>query len=97
MLQHPSGDSERTRRLEVRQQLIQLVGEDVPAWYYEDLGDTYRGLKRYDEAVAAYGKALVRDPKCGKAYYGLGDVHKNRKRYVEAGRLHLKLLYSTRS
>ncbi len=83
-LQHPTGDSERKRRLEVHQHLIQLAGEDVPAWDYKDIGNAYRGLKRYDEAVVAYGKALVRDPKCGDAYYGLGDVHKNRKRYVEA-------------
>lgn len=84
MLQHPSDDSERKRRLEVRQQLIQLVGEHAPAWYYKDLGDAFQGLGRYDEAVAAYGKALVRDPKCGSAYYGLGKVHKNRKKYTEA-------------
>jgi len=45
------------------------------------LGDVYYALKRYDEAVAAYGEASKRDPKLAWPHNGAGNA------LLDAGRL----------
>ena len=41
-------------------------------------------LKRYDEALAAYGKALALKPDLADAWLGSGNVFTDHKRYDEA-------------
>jgi len=51
-------------------------------WMQE--GDTLRGLKRYQEALAAYEQAIRLDPNLALAYNGKGDALYNLKRSQEA-------------
>ncbi|MEO1404045.1 MAG: tetratricopeptide repeat protein, partial [Cyanobacteria bacterium J06635_1] len=48
------------------------------------LGNTYNDLKRYDEAISAYEKAIELDPDDATAHYNLGNTYKALKRYDEA-------------
>ena len=70
--------------LAVRQQRIQLEADDAKAEDFSLLGDAFRELERYDEAVDAYHQALVRDLEYSAAYDGLGQVHKQRKQFQDA-------------
>jgi len=72
------------RLLAVRQQIIQLEADDAKARHFASLGEAFRELGRYDEAVAAYDNALVRDPEYSDAYNGLGQVQQQRKRFRDA-------------
>src|SRR6266699_748821 len=51
-------------------------------WMQE--GDTLRGLKRYQEALAAYEQAIRLDPNLALAYNDKGDALYDLKRYQEA-------------
>ena len=54
---------------------------DCPAWYIHNLGNSYRGLGKWDEAIAEYQKALDRDPDHFPALMCMAGV------YGMAGRL----------
>ncbi len=49
-----------------------------------DLADSYRDLKRYEEALAAYDQAIRLDPNYAGAYNGRGIALGELKRYEEA-------------
>ncbi len=51
-------------------------------WMQE--GNTLRGLKRYQEALAAYEQAIRLDPNYAPAYKGKGNALHDLKRYQEA-------------
>ena len=44
----------------------------------------FHGLKRYDEALVAYDRALALEPELDNAWYGRGNVLRELKRYDEA-------------
>jgi adenylate cyclase len=52
-----------------------------PAWYIHNLGHTYRGLERWDEAIAEFERALERNPDHLPSILGMAMV------YGMAGRL----------
>ena len=52
------------------------------AYYY--LGQMYDVLKRYNEAIEVYLRALEIDNSFAKAYNGLGVAYFNQNRYNEA-------------
>jgi len=47
-------------------------------------GNTLKGLKRYEEALAAYEQTISLDPNDAEAYYNKGSVLYSLKRYEEA-------------
>jgi tetratricopeptide (TPR) repeat protein len=55
-----------TRRIDVSGRKRNLDPNLAVTWYNE--GNALRGLKRYEEAVAAYGRAVALDPKHGLAW-----------------------------
>jgi len=55
-----------------------------PAFYFLALGHAYRGLKQYDEAIAAYRKALDRHPDYPSAYAFLAATYNLAGRQDEA-------------
>jgi len=69
----------------------------APTFYYLGLGHAYRGLKRYENAIAAYNKALERDPDYFMAhlyltgtYYMAGQEEEARAEAAEVLRLQPK-------
>ena len=54
------------------------------AYPHNGLGNVYRDLKRYDEAIAAYRHAIALDPAYANPHNGLGSVYADLKRYDEA-------------
>jgi S1-C subfamily serine protease/tetratricopeptide (TPR) repeat protein len=76
------------RLLEVRQQIIQLEEYEPKAEDFASLGEAFRELGRYDEAVAAYYDALVRDPEHSDSYLGLGQTYQLQKQYVDAVKMY---------
>ncbi|MEO0396081.1 MAG: tetratricopeptide repeat protein, partial [Cyanobacteria bacterium P01_A01_bin.137] len=48
------------------------------------LGATYKALKRYDEAISSYEKAIELDPSYATAHNNLGATYNDLKRYDEA-------------
>jgi tetratricopeptide (TPR) repeat protein len=51
---------------------------------HNNLGNTLRSLKRYDEAEVAYRKAIEIDPNYATAHNNLGTIFDDLKRYDEA-------------
>ncbi|MGI0495510.1 tetratricopeptide repeat protein [Alkalinema pantanalense CENA528] len=64
------------------QQAVEIDGEDSEYWF--DLALTCQNLKRYDEAITAYQKAIELNPKFAYPHNGLGAVYYYQKRYDEA-------------
>jgi adenylate cyclase len=69
----------------------------APTFYHLGLGHAYRGLKRYENAIAAYNKALERDPDYFMAhlyltgtYYMAGQEEEARAEAAEVLRLQPK-------
>ncbi len=60
------------------------------------LGDVYRQMQRYDEAVAAYREAIDLDPRAFPVYFQLADVYQTMQRPAEANALYREVLESTR-
>ncbi len=58
---------------------------DAPSWF--QLGVTYAGLGRPDDAILAYGKALDLDPDYDLAMFNLGGTHWNTGNQAEAMRV----------
>lgn len=58
---------------------------DGPSWF--QLGVTYAGLGRPDDAILAYGKALDLDPDYDLAMFNLGGTHWNTGNQAEAMRV----------
>lgn len=77
-----SGDNEKA--IEAFNQAVKLNPNDADSYYY--LGSTYIVLKKYEEAAAAYEKAIRLNPKAADAdtYYNLGNAYFELKKYPEA-------------
>ena len=60
------------------------VPEELTAGDYNNRGLTYNTLKRYDEAIADYARAIELDPTDAKAFNNRGNAHKSLRRYDEA-------------
>jgi tetratricopeptide (TPR) repeat protein len=50
---------------------------------YTELGDIYRQLGKYDEAIIQYKKAVSIEPKFMKAMYGLVLLYSDRQEYIK--------------
>ena len=64
------------------QEAIRLEPDDAEAHY--NLGATYGGLGRYQEAIAAYEEAIHLKPEYAEAQYNLGVAYSELGRYEEA-------------
>ena len=64
--------------------LISAVCYGQTAKEYYDTGLDFLGKKMYDEAIAAYQKAIEIDPQYATAYNDLGVTYYNKKMYDEA-------------
>jgi tetratricopeptide (TPR) repeat protein len=71
----PKGDQEMTHD-----------PSEAVAW--NDTGNALHKQKHYDEALAAYEKAITLDPQCAPAWNNKGNVFYDQKRYDEALVLH---------
>ncbi len=59
------------------------IGRDqAVVWYY--LGNIYRSLGRYEEAISAYQRAIELDPQYALPWNSLGSVYSTLDRQVEA-------------
>lgn len=62
------------------------VGREIPndaeVQYY--IGECYRYMGQYEEAIEVYNKAIKIRPKYGNAYWGLGECYNKTKRYQES-------------
>ena len=54
------------------------------SWCCNGLGNVYRDMKRYEEALAAYQRSFELNPKDGVPHIGLGNVYSDLGRYDEA-------------
>ncbi|MBI3739204.1 MAG: tetratricopeptide repeat protein, partial [Chloroflexi bacterium] len=54
------------------------------AWCYNGLGNVNHGLTRYDDAIAAYQRAIELDPKNAHPHNGVGNVYYALARYDDA-------------
>ena len=54
------------------------------AYIYYDLGNLYASRKNYDEAVAAYNKAIELNANIAETYFNCGLVEMKRGRQQEA-------------
>jgi tetratricopeptide (TPR) repeat protein len=51
---------------------------------YHGIGNVYSDLRQFDEAIAAYQKAIELDPNLAYPHNGLGNVYQQNGRYPEA-------------
>lgn len=51
---------------------------------YYNIGLSLSALKKYDEAIEAYKKAIEIFPKDADAYNNMGVVYYNQKKYIDA-------------
>ncbi|TET32381.1 MAG: tetratricopeptide repeat protein [Planctomycetota bacterium] len=49
---------------------------DKPAEVYHKIGNAYVDLKKYDDAIKAYKRAIFESPSYGRAYYNLGELYR---------------------
>jgi protein O-GlcNAc transferase len=68
---------------------VELIGEAVKRdrrnpFYFSDLGNALQVLNRFDDAIAAYNKALVLKPDYAEAFYNRGSALQKLKRFEEA-------------
>src|SRR5208282_1952076 len=57
---------------------------DRQAFYHSNLGEAYRRLRRYPEAIACYQRAVRLNPSFAGAYYNLGNALRDRKEMRKA-------------
>ena len=74
-------DGEALKKL-LGEALYDLAGEFL--WPQGGRGAVYSDLKRYDEALAAYQRAIELDPQFAYPHHGMGLVYRALKRYEEA-------------
>ena len=87
-------------RSELEQMLRKLTSEvisapelkDHEAWEWNNKAVSLEALKRYDEAIQCYEKALEIDPRCSDFWKGKGRVLGNVRRYEEATACYSKAL-----
>ena len=60
------------------------ANERLETWAWNGLGNVYTDLGRYEEAIAAYQKAIELDPKFTWPWNNLGTVYDDLGRYEEA-------------
>jgi len=59
---------------------------------YDNLGNAYENIGRYEKAIASFNKALEINPNYAGTYYNLGNVYKALGKYDEAIALYKKAL-----
>lgn len=59
------------------------LDSDIPAAYY-GLGLAYTGLEKFDNAIAAYQRAIASAPDSAYTHAALGSAYANTHRYAEA-------------
>jgi tetratricopeptide (TPR) repeat protein len=67
---------------EAERLLSKVVGwlpDKSDAWY--NLGVTFSRARKFDEAIAAYGRAIELDPKLAYPHNGLGNIYTDLSRY----------------
>ncbi len=84
VLAHQSGN--HRRGVELIRKAIQ--GDKSVAYYHNNLGECWRGLKDYEKAIACYRRALHLDPKSADATANLGTVFKHQGKFAEAVELY---------
>jgi len=67
----------------------ELIGQAIKLnkrnpFYFSNLGNALLALKRFDEALASYGKALALKPDYADAFYNRGNALQELKRFDEA-------------
>ncbi len=67
---------------ELLQQVVKLEPKHKDAW--NDLGNAYMGLGKYDDAVTAFKTAIANNAYDGYAYNNLGRAYQRQQRYDEA-------------
>jgi len=55
-----------------------------PSEVYKHIGNTYFSMKKYDEAIKAYKKAIFESPSSGSAYHNLGELYRFRNELKKA-------------
>ncbi len=56
----------------------------ISAEAYNEQGDEFRNAGKYDEALAAYCKAISLKPDYAEPYYGIGWIHNEREEFDQA-------------
>jgi len=73
------------RHIQVALALSEQAGDaTLQALALNGLGNVYRALGRYAEAIAAYERPIALDPKLAYPHNGLGNVYSDLGRYEEA-------------
>ncbi len=60
-------------------QLVENTPQNSSDW--NELGNSYTSLKKYDNAIEAYKKAIEMDPKYGQPYSNLGFIYYRLRKY----------------
>jgi tetratricopeptide (TPR) repeat protein len=62
-----------------------LIRKNPQAWIaYSNLGASYAGIGKTEQALALYNQAIQLNPNCNEAYYNRGLIHKNKGSLKEA-------------
>jgi tetratricopeptide (TPR) repeat protein len=69
--------------------VVEWLPDKPNAWYH--LGVTFEVARKFDQAIAAYGRAIELDPKFAAPHHGLGNVYSFLSRYEEAFRKAIEL------
>jgi tetratricopeptide (TPR) repeat protein len=70
--------------------VLEIKPDEHEAWY--NLGNAFRHLKKYEEAISAYKKALEIKPDKHEAWNNLGNAYGDLKKYEEAISAYKKVL-----
>ncbi len=66
--------------------------DNKSSFEYVEEGIQFTDFQQYDQAIGSFLKAIEKDPKNPRAYYGLGGIYNYKKRFPEAAEQFKKAL-----